>query len=173
LLLRLASLALFIAAWYVGSLVAGGRMLPGPDTVLAAVLAEARSGELFLHLGATLARVAPGEVEIAMPVSDELCQQHGFVHAGIVSTLGDTACGYAAFSLMPASAGVLTTEFKVNLLAPATGERLVAVGRVVKPGRTLTVWQAEVFGETGSERRLVALLTATLMAIEGREDVRD
>jgi uncharacterized protein (TIGR00369 family) len=78
-------------------------------------------------IGATLARVAPGEVEIAMPVSDELCQQHGFVHAGIVSTLGDTACGYAAFSLMPASAGVLTTEFKVNLLAPATGERLVAV----------------------------------------------
>jgi uncharacterized protein (TIGR00369 family) len=124
-------------------------------------------------IGASLARVAPGEVEIAMPVRPQLCQQHGFVHAGVVSTLGDTACGYAAFSLMPESAGVLTTEFKVNLLAPAAGERLVAVGRVVKPGRTLTVAQAEVFAETGGERRIVALLTATLMAIEGRDDVRD
>jgi acyl-coenzyme A thioesterase PaaI-like protein len=74
---------------------------------------------------------------------------------------------------MPASAGVLTTEFKVNLLAPAAGERLVAVGRVVKPGRTLTVTQGEVFAETGSERRLVALLTATLIAVESRDDVRD
>ena len=124
-------------------------------------------------IGASLARVAPGEAEIVMPVTPRLGQQHGFVHAGVVSALADTACGYAAFSLMPASAGVLTTEFKVNLLAPAAGERLVAVGRVVKPGRTLTVTQAEVFAETGSERRLVALLTATLMAVEGRDDVQD
>ncbi|MFL5122374.1 MAG: PaaI family thioesterase [Microvirga sp.] len=108
-----------------------------------------------------------------MAVTPGLRQQHGFVHAGVVAALADTACGYAAFSLMPASAGVLTTEFKVNLLAPAAGERLVAVGRVVKPGRTLTVTQGEVFAETGSERRLVALLTATLIAVEGREDVRD
>jgi uncharacterized protein (TIGR00369 family) len=128
---------------------------------------------LMHTLGASLARVAAGEVEIVMPVAPRFCQQHGFVHAGVVSALGDTACGYAAFSLMPASAGVLTTEFKVNLLAPAAGERLVAVGRVVKPGRTLTVAQAEVFAEAAGERRLVALLTATLMAVEGREDVRD
>jgi len=124
-------------------------------------------------IGASLARVAPGEAEIVMAVTPRLGQQHGFVHAGVVSALADTACGYAAFSLMPASAGVLTAEFKVNLLAPAAGERLVAVGRVVKPGRTLTVTQAEVFAETGSERRLVALLTATLMAVEGRDDVQD
>ena len=128
----------------------------------------------FMHtIGASLARVAPGEVEIAMPVRPQFCQQHGFVHAGVVSALADTACGYAAFSLMPESAGVLTTEFKVNLLAPAGGERLIAVGRVVKPGRTLTVAQGEVFAETAGERRLVALLTATLMAVEGRDDVRD
>jgi uncharacterized protein (TIGR00369 family) len=128
----------------------------------------------FMHtIGASLARVAPGAVEIAMPIQPQLCQQHGFVHAGVVSALADTACGYAAFSLMPASAGVLTTEFKVNLLAPAAGERLIAEGRVVKPGRTLTVTQGEVFAETGGERRLVALLTATLMAVEGRDDVRD
>jgi uncharacterized protein (TIGR00369 family) len=128
---------------------------------------------LMHTIGASLARVESGEVEIAMPVAARLCQQHGFVHAGIVAALGDTACGYAAFSLMRAGAGVLTTEFKINLLAPAAGERLVALGRVVKPGRTLTVAQAEVFGEAAGERRLVALLTATLMAIEGREDVRD
>ena len=124
-------------------------------------------------IGASLARVAPGEAEIVMAVTPRLGQQHGFVHAGVVAALADTACGYAAFSLMPASAGVLTIEFKVNLLAPAAGERLVAFGRVVKPGRTLTVTRGEVFAETGSERRLVALLTATLMAVEGREDVRD
>ena len=124
-------------------------------------------------IGASLARVVPGEAEIVMAVTPRLGQQHGFVHAGVVSALADTACGYAAFSLMPASAGVLTIEFKVTLAAPAAGERLVAVGRVVKPVRTLTVTQGEVFAETGSERRLVALLTATLMAVEGREDVRD
>ena len=124
-------------------------------------------------IGASLARVAPGEAEIVMAVTPRLGQQHGFVHAGVVSALADTACGYAAFSLMPASAGVLTTEFKVNLLAPAAGERLVAVGRVVKPGRTLMVTQGEVFAETGAERRLVALLTATLRAVAGREAVRD
>ena len=123
-------------------------------------------------IGATLARIEPGEVEIAMPVAPQFCQQHGFVHAGIVTTLADTACGYAAFSLMPAKAGVLTTEFKVNLLAPAAGDRLVAIGRVVKPGRTLTVTQGEVHAESGAERRLVAIMTATLMAV-GREDVKD
>jgi uncharacterized protein (TIGR00369 family) len=128
---------------------------------------------LMATLGATLVRVEPGEVEVAMPVAAHLCQQHGFIHAGIVTTLADTACGYASFSLMPASAGILTAEFKVNLLAPASGERLVAVGRVVKPGRTLTVAQGEVNAETKGERKLVALMTATLIAIEGREDIVD
>jgi uncharacterized protein (TIGR00369 family) len=135
---------------------------------------ESFERQRMMHtIGASLARIEPGEVEIAMPIRAQFCQQHGFVHAGIVTTLADTACGYAAFSLMPASAGVLTTEFKVNLLAPAAGERLVAVGRVVKPGRTLTVAQGEVHGESGGVRKLVAIITATLMAVEGREDVRD
>jgi uncharacterized protein (TIGR00369 family) len=129
--------------------------------------------QMMHTIGASLARIAPGEIEIAMPVAAAFCQQHGFVHAGIVTTLADTACGYAAFSLMPATAGVLTTEFKVNLLAPAAGERLIAIGRVVKPGRTLTVTQGEVHAEIGGERKLVAIMTATLMAIEGREGVRD
>jgi uncharacterized protein (TIGR00369 family) len=124
-------------------------------------------------IGATLVRVEPGEVELSMAAAAHLCQQHGFIHAGIVTTLADTACGYAAFSLMTASAGILTAEFKVNLLAPAAGERLVAIGRVVKPGRTLTVAQGEVYAEAEGERKLVALMTATLMAIEGRDGVVD
>jgi uncharacterized protein (TIGR00369 family) len=124
-------------------------------------------------LGASLARIEPGEVEIAMLVAARFCQQHGFVHAGVVTTISDTACGYAAFSLMPETAGVLTTEFKVNLLSTAAGERLVAVGRVAKPGRTLTVTQGEVHAESSGARKLVAIITATLMAVEGRDDVTD
>jgi uncharacterized protein (TIGR00369 family) len=119
-------------------------------------------------IGARLSRVEPGAVEIAMAVAPHVSQQHGYVYAGVVSTIADSACGYAALSLMPAGAGVLTAEFKVNLLAPAEGERLVACGRVVKPGRTLTVAQAEVHAETAGARRLVALMTATLVTLEGR-----
>jgi uncharacterized protein (TIGR00369 family) len=130
--------------------------------------------QAMMHtIGASVTRVEPGEAEIAMPITPQFCQQHGFVHAGVVTTIADTACGYAAFSLMPASAGVLTTEFKVNLLAPAAGERLVAIGRVVKPGRTLTVTQGEVHAESAGARTLVAVITATLMAVEDREEVRD
>ena len=124
-------------------------------------------------IGASLVRVAPGEVEIALPVSPAASQQHGFVHGGAVAAIADSAAGYAALTLMPATAGVLTAEFKINLMAPGAGDRLVAVGSVLKPGRTLTVAQAEVYAETGGERRLVALLTATLMAVEGREGIAD
>ncbi|ODA40646.1 PaaI family thioesterase [Desulfosporosinus sp. BG] len=96
-------------------------------------------------IGAELVKVLPGEVEISIPFRDNLTQQHGFLHAGIITTIADSACGYAAFSLMPAGASVLTVEFKVNLLAPAKGERFVAKGLVVKPGRTITVCSGEVF----------------------------
>src|SRR5690349_13792470 len=95
-------------------------------------------------LGAELARVEPGLVEIALPYRAELTQQHGFFHGGIVSTIADTAGGYAAFTLFPADASILTVEYKINLVAPADGERLVARGRVLKPGRTLTVCEFEV-----------------------------
>ena len=128
---------------------------------------------LLETIGATLVRAAPGEVDIALPVSPKVSQQHGFVHAGAVAAIADTACGYAALTLMPPGAGVLTAEFKINLMAPAAGERLVAQGRVLKPGRTLTVAQAEVFAEAGGGRKLVALLTATLMTIEGRAGIGD
>ena len=123
-------------------------------------------------IGASLVRVAPGEVDIALEVAPAVCQQHGFVHAGAISTIADTACGYAALTLMAPGTGILTAEFKINLLAPGRGERLIACGRVVKPGRLLTVAQADVHALDG-ERRLVAVLTATLVSLEGREGVSD
>ncbi len=124
-------------------------------------------------LGASIARVLPGAVEIVLPASPAVSQQHGFVHAGAVASIADSAAGYAALSLMPSGAGVLTTEFKINLVAPAFGDRIVARGRVVKAGRTLTLAQTEVFAERDGQEKLVALLTATLMAIEGRAGVSD
>jgi uncharacterized protein (TIGR00369 family) len=112
-------------------------------------------------------------VEIALSPHPAISQQHGFVHAGAVSAIADTAAGYAALTLMPADTGVLTTESKINLLAPAAGERILARGRLVKAGRTLTLARAEVFANTDGQEKLIALLTATLMAVKGREDIND
>jgi uncharacterized protein (TIGR00369 family) len=128
---------------------------------------------LMTSLGASLVHVAPGAVEIALPASPSVSQQHGFVHAGALAAIADTAAGYAALSLVPAGVGVLTTEFKINLVAPAKGERVIARGRVVKAGRTLTLAQTEVFAESAAGEKLVALLTATLMVIEGRDGISD
>jgi len=124
-------------------------------------------------LGATMDEVAPGRVEIGLTPSPANSQQHGFVHAGAVSAIADSAAGYAALSLMPADTGVLTAEFKINLLAPAAGDRILARGSVVKSGRTLSLAKAEVFARNGTEEKLIALLTATLMAIKGREGISD
>lgn len=124
-------------------------------------------------LGAELTHVGAGEVEIVLPTAPHLVQQHGFVHAGAVSSIADSACGYAALSLMPPGAGVLTAEFKINLMAPATGERLVARGKVVKAGRTLTVATAEVFAVSGDDHRLCAMMTATCMTMQAREGISD
>jgi uncharacterized protein (TIGR00369 family) len=128
---------------------------------------------LMTTLGATLGGISPGAVEIILRPSPAISQQHGFVHAGAVSAIADSAAGYAALSLMAAGRGVLTAEFKINLIAPAMGERIIARGRVVKPGRTLTVVQTEVFAESQGQEKLVALLTATMMSIEGREGIDD
>ena len=115
----------------------------------------------------------PGAVDIALSPGPAVSQQHGFVHAGAVAAIADTAAGYAALTLMPPGAGVLTTEFKINLVAPASGERILARGRIVRAGRTLTLAQSEVFAENAGREKLVALLTATLMTIEGRDGVSD
>lgn len=122
-------------------------------------------------LGANLAEVNPGRVVIHMPFSEALTQQHGFIHAGIISTILDSACGYAAFSLMPANAAVLTIEYKINLLSPAQGDWFEAVGIVKKPGRNVTVADGEVYGYSGDRKKLVASMTGTLMSIYDREGV--
>ena len=124
-------------------------------------------------IGAELIKILPGEVEILLPFRHDLTQQHGFLHAGIITAIVDSACGYAALSLMPAGASVLTVEFKVNLLAPAKGERFVARGKVVKPGRTITVCSGEVFALGSEEPKLVATMTATMMTLQGRPGVAE
>lgn len=116
-------------------------------------------------LGATLAKVEPGLVDIALPWRDDLTQQGGVLHAGIVAAVLDSACGYAAFTLMPEDSDVVSVEFKLNLLAPAKGERIVARARVRKAGRTLTVCDADGFAVTGAEEKLVATMTGTMMRI--------
>ena len=123
-------------------------------------------------LGARLGLVAPGSVDIALDWAPGLTQQHGFLHAGVVSAALDSACGYAAFTLMPADAEVLTIEFKINLLAPARGESFRMEGRVLKPGRTITVCEGRAYALHGGTEKLVATMGCTLMAITGREDVR-
>ena len=132
----------------------------------------ARQG-LMRTLGASLGNIGPGEVEIVLRPDPAISQQHGFVHAGAVSAIADSAAGYAALSLMPARRGVLSTEYKINLLAPAVGDRIVARGRVVKAGRTLTVAQTDVFAESDGQEKLIALLTATMITVEGRDDISD
>jgi uncharacterized protein (TIGR00369 family) len=128
---------------------------------------------LMRTLGAELGAISPGAVEIILLPIPAITQQHGFVHGGAVAAIADTAAGYAALSLTPIGAGVLTTEFKINLVAPAVGERIIARGRVVKPGRTLTLVQTEVFAESDGKERLIALLTATMMSIQGRDGIDD
>ena len=122
-------------------------------------------------LGAHLERVEPGEVWIRIACRADLTQQHGFLHAGAVSSVLDSACGYAALSLMPADVGVLTIEFKTNLLAPARGEELVARGRVLRSGRTITVCQGEAFVLAEGQETLVATMLATIMTVRERPDV--
>lgn len=124
-------------------------------------------------LGAEIEAVEPGRVVLAMAHRESLTQQHGFLHAGMLSAALDSACGYAAFSLMPADAAVLTIEFKINLLAPARGPRFRFEGRVVKPGRTISVVEgrASQHGSDGGDEKLVATMTATVMTVTGRDDI--
>jgi uncharacterized protein (TIGR00369 family) len=120
---------------------------------------------LMRHLGARLTRVAAGVVHIALDARAEVTQQHGYIHAGATSAIADTAGGYAALTLFPDGAEVLTVEYKLNLLAPAAGERIEAVGTVLKSGRTLTVCRIDVFAERDGQRSLVAAGQQTLIRI--------
>jgi uncharacterized protein (TIGR00369 family) len=121
-------------------------------------------------LGAQLVAVEPGYCAIALVPRPEVAQQHGYVHAGVVSAIVDSAGGYAGYSLFPLDTSVLTVEFKINLLAPAAGERLLAEGFVVKPGRTLAITRGEVHAEKHGKRTLVAIMQQTLMVMHGKKD---
>lgn len=130
--------------------------------------------QAFMQLiRAQLVRIEPGIVEITLPYRTELTQQNGFVHAGVVTTIADTACGYAAYSLMPAGAAVLSVEFKVSLLRPAKGDEFLARAEVIKAGKTLTVVKADVFGISGADgnQTLVASMLGTMFCI--RNDAGD
>ena len=123
---------------------------------------------LMTMIGARVVSVEPGEVVIELPFRDDLTQQHGYLHAGIITSIADTACGYAALSLMPEEADVLSVEYKINLLSPARGERFIARGRVKRAGRNLTVCEAEVFAVNQDEEKLIAAMLATMMSIRER-----
>ena len=123
------------------------------------------SQSVMTLIGAKLGTIEPGIVEISLPYRDDLAQQHGYLHAGIVTTIADSACGYSAFSLMPAGSEVLSVEFKMNLLRPARGLRFVARGEVIKAGRTLTVVRGDVFGFSDDRKELIATMQGTMMTV--------
>ena len=150
---------------------AAPRFEPRDPQYAARVKASFARQDAMKTIGATLASVQPGIVEIEMPWAQALTQQHGFLHAGMVATGLDSACGYAGFSLMPADAAVLTVEYKINLLAPAQGQRFRMVGEVVKPGRTLTIVEGKAYAIEDGNEKLIATMNATLMALFGREGV--
>ena len=121
-------------------------------------------------LGAELGEVKLGEVHIGLSYKPEITQQHGYLHAGIITTLVDSACGYAAYTLMPPDSNVLSVEFKVNFMSPAKGERFVGIGKVVKPGRTLTVCSGEMHAIEAEERKVVAVMQATMICVPDHEN---
>ncbi len=142
-----------------------------PDDLAARVQASFDRQKVMKLIGASLSRVDRGEVEIELPFRRELTQQHGFLHAGIISTILDSACGYAAYTMMPPEAAVLSVEYKVNMVSPANGERFFARARVTKAGRTLTVCSGDVFAERNGKEKLVATMLATMMTVD-REGLR-
>ena len=136
-------------------------------------IAESFGRQGLMHtLGASLAQASPGEVIIRMPFSPAISQQHGFAHAGSIATIVDSACGYAALTLMGEDKAVLTSEFKINLLAPAIGTHFEAMGRVLRAGRRVHVVQGEAWAIAGESRKQVAVMLATMMVIEGETGLK-
>ena len=123
---------------------------------------------LMTTIGAQVVEVAPGRVVLRLPFREDLTQQHGFLHAGTIAALADSACGYAALTLMPADAAVLSVEFKVNMLAPAKGDAIVARADVVRAGKTIMVCRADVVAVSGAEEKLVAAMQGTMMVVSDR-----
>jgi uncharacterized protein (TIGR00369 family) len=150
---------------------AGSRFQPQDPDFAARVRASFERQDAMKTIGAALGAVEPGRVTIELPWAQALTQQHGFLHAGMVATALDSACGYAAFSLMAADAAVLTIEYKINLLAPAKGQRFRMVAEVLKPGRTITVVEGQAWAIDEGREKLAATMNATLMAVVGRDGV--
>ena len=150
--------------------VAAGRFVAKDPDWRARVEASFARQAFMRTLGARIVSLAPGACVLGMDHRDDLTQQHGYLHAGVTTTLADTAAGYAAYSLMPAGSSVLTVEFKTNLAAPAAGERFEARARVLKPGRTLSVVEAEVAAFRDGAWTLVAFMMATMMCLAGTSD---
>ena len=128
-----------------------------------------RQGVMGL-IGAVLADIRPGWCEIRLPYREDLCQQHGFFHAGITTTAVDSAAGYAGFSLMPPGSSVLSVEFKINLLAPGDGELLIATGEVIKPGKNLVICRGDAYVVKGMKTTHCAMMQQTLMTMHGKPD---
>ncbi len=124
------------------------------------------------RIGAEMSRVAPGDVSIDLPFDPDLTQQHGFLHGGAIASVLDAACGFAASTLMPADAGVLTIEFKINFLAPGAGERFRFTGRVRRTGRTVTFVDGDAIAVADGRAKTIATMQATMMTVHGRDDVR-
>ena len=143
------------------------------DDIDARVRGSFAQQTLMRTLGAEVLAVRSGEVEIVLPFADHILQQHGFVHAAAVVAIADNACGYAALTTMPPDTAVLTVEFKTNLLSPAKGERMRAVGRVVRAGKTLVITAADVFAESAGTSKQVSLMTATMMVVKGDTGLKD
>ncbi|GAB3839408.1 PaaI family thioesterase [Kribbella italica] len=143
---------------------------PAAPAIQARVAASFERQGLMAHLGARLGHIGPGRVHILLPERPELTQQNGYFHAGATSAIADSAGGYAAYTLFPEDTSVLTVEYKINLLAPAEGDHLEAVGTVLKPGRTLTVCRLDVFGVRGEQRKLIAAGQQTLIQVAGRPE---
>jgi len=139
------------------------------EAMLARVRASFDRQGMMTTLGVEVTAVEPGRVEMLLRHDDRFTQQHGFLHAGVVASVLDTACGYAAYSVMPPEASVLTATFTINLLAPAAGERFAITGEVVRAGRTLVVCRGEAFADGG--QRPFAVMQATMTAVMGRPDI--
>lgn len=147
------------------------RFIPKDPHFDARVRASFARQAAMATLGIEIAELGAGRIELRMNYAPAYTQQHGFVHAGIIATALDSACGYAAFSLMPDDAAVLTVEFKTNLIAPAAGDVFLFRAKVLKPGRTISVCDAEAFAVQAGREKLVATMTGTLMAVFGREAI--
>ena len=146
------------------------------DLFVARVRASFEKQKVMHLLGATLTSIERGQVEMTLPFREELTQQHGFVHAGVITTILDSACGYAALSVMPEGAGVLSIEFKTNLLAPAEGSHFIARGRVVRGGRTIVVCSGDVIAiQEGEDEQgvMIATMLATMLVAQGRAGIND